>query len=302
MDESLEATNRHAEALAGPEGGFPAQAQEPPGWTDRMDPVPDHGEETWVGRDRLPGLKALITGGDSGIGRAVAIAFAREGADVAINYLPEEQEDAEETKRWIEEAGRKAVLLPADLSTEDVARKVVDDAAEQLGGLNIVVNNAGFQWANREEGLGDLTTEEMDKIFKVNLYALFWVSQQSLQYLGKGDTIINVSSIQAYDPSTALIDYAATKAAINNFTVNLAAELGPKGIRVNAVAPGPIWTPLQPATKPAEGMPAFGGDTPLGRAGQPSECAGAFVFLASPAEASYVTATVVGVTGGRPVF
>ena len=298
----LYAVDKSAQALAGDKGGFPAQEQLPPGLTPPMDPYPDHGEESWVGRDRLAGLKALITGGDSGIGRAVAIAYAREGADVAINYLAEEQSDAEETRTWVEKAGRTCVLLPGDLTDEAVARGIVDDAASELGGLDIVVNNAGFQWARRENGLADVTTDEMDRVFKTNLYALFWVTQQALTYLGKGASIINVSSIQAYDPSESLIDYAATKAAINNFSVNLAADLGPKGIRVNAVAPGPIWTPLQPATKPGEGMPTFGGDTPLGRAGQPSELAGAFVFLASPAEASYVSGTVIGVTGGRPVF
>ena len=298
----LHETNRAAEKLAGEEGGFPEQEQMPPGLTSEMEPLPDHGEESWVGHDRLKGLKALVTGGDSGIGRAVAIAFAREGADVAINYLPDEQSDAEDTGQWIEKAGAKAVLVPGDLSDEATARKVVDDAATGLGGLNIVVNNAGFQWARRENGLEDVTTEQMDQIFKVNLYALFWVSQQALKYLDKGDSIINVSSIQAYDPSVSLLDYASTKAAINNFTVNLAAELGEKGIRVNAVAPGPIWTPLQPATQPGSGMPSFGGDTPLGRAGQPSELAGAFVYLASPSEASYTSGTVIGVTGGKPVF
>ena len=298
----LTAIDRSAQELTIAEGGFPEQEQQPPGLTSEMDPIPDHGEEGWVGRDRLPGLRALITGGDSGIGRAVAIAFAREGCDVAINYLPEEASDAEDTRAWVEAAGRACVLLPGDLTDEATARGVVDDAARQLGGLDIVVNNAAYQWGRREHGLADLTTQEMDRVFKTNLYAMFWVSQQALQYLSKGASIINVSSIQAYDPSNALIDYAATKAAINNFTVNLAGELGPKGIRVNAVAPGPIWTPLQPATKPGKGLPTFGSDTPLGRPGQPSELAGAFVFLASPLEASYVSGTVVGVTGGKPVF
>ena len=294
--------NTAAENLASEQGGFPAQEQEPPGLTGEMTPVPDHGEEGWIGRDRLAGLKALNTGGDSGIGRAVAIAFAREGADVALSYLPEEQQDAEETRAWVERAGRSCVLLPGDLREEATARKVVDDAAGELGGLDVLVNNAGFQWGRREGGLAGVTTEEMDRIFKTNLYALFWVTQQALTHLGKGASIINVSSIQAYDPSVSLIDYASTKAAINNFTVNLAAEVGEKGIRVNAVAPGPIWTPLQPATKGGESMPEFGGDTPLGRAGQPAELAGAFVFLASPLEASYVSGTVIGVTGGKPVF
>ena len=294
--------NTAAENLASEQGGFPAQEQEPPGLTGEMTPVPDHGEEGWIGRDRLADLKALITGGDSGIGRAVAIAFAREGADVALSYLPEEQQDAEETRAWVERAGRSCVLLPGDLREEATARKVVDDAAGELGGLDVLVNNAGFQWGRREGGLAGVTTEEMDRIFKTNLYALFWVTQQALTHLDKGASIINVSSIQAYDPSVSLIDYASTKAAINNFTVNLAAEVGEKGIRVNAVAPGPIWTPLQPATKGGESMPEFGGDTPLGRAGQPAELAGAFVFLASPLEASYVSGTVIGVTGGKPVF
>ncbi len=298
----LEAIDRTARSLTTADGGFPAQEQQPPGLTSRMDPHPDHGEETWVGRDRLAGLKALITGGDSGIGRAVAIAFAREGADVAINYLPEEQSDAEDTASWIEKAGRKAVLVPGDLSIEQVARTVVDQAVAGLGGLDILVNNAAFQWGRREQGLASVRTDELDQIMKVNLYALVWVTQQALPHLGQGASIINVSSIQAYDPSEALLDYAATKAAINNMTVNLAQELGERGIRVNAVAPGPIWTPLQPATKDGDSLPTFGADTPLGRPGQPAELAGAFVFLASPLEASYVSGTVLGVTGGKPVF
>ena len=299
---NLNEIDRDAAALASDEGGFPEQEQLPPGLTTKMDPIPDHGETTWVGHGRLQGLKALITGGDSGIGRAVAIAFAREGASVALGYLPEEQSDAEDTRGWVEEAGVQCVLLPGDLTDEETARTTVDMAADRLGGLDIVVNNAGFQWARREGGLTGLKTDEMDRVFKTNLYALFWVSQQALKHLGKGASIINVSSIQAYDPSESLVDYAATKAAINNFTVNLAAEVGDRGIRVNAIAPGPIWTPLQPETKGGDSMPGFGGDTPLGRAGQPSELAGAFVFLASPAEASYVSGTVIGVTGGKPVF
>ncbi|MGO1174244.1 MAG: SDR family oxidoreductase [Actinomycetaceae bacterium] len=291
-----------ASALAGPDGGFPAQEQEPPGRTGSMDPRPDHGETSYRGHARLDGLRALVTGGDSGIGRAVAIAYAREGADVAISYLPEEQPDAEETAEWVRRAGRRAVLLPGDLRSEDTARAMVRDAVAGLGGLDVLVNNAGAQWARRENGIEDVTTEQMDSIVKVNLYALFWVTQEALPHLRAGSSIINCASIQAYDPSVSLIDYAATKAAITNITVNLAQELGERGIRVNAVAPGPIWTPLQPATKGGDSMPAFGGDTPLGRAGQPSEVAGAFVFLASPEEASYVSAAVLGVTGGKPVF
>ena len=293
--------NERAEELTNSAGGFPAQEQEPPGHTAEMDPVPDHGEETYRGSGKLEGLRALITGGDSGIGRAVAIAFAREGADVALSYLPEAQEDAEETATWGREAGRAAVLCPGDLMEESICQEVMAQAVGDLGGLDILVNNAGTQWA-RDAGLEEISAERMDRIFKTNLYALMWLTKAALPHLGKGSSIINVSSIQAYEPSPSLLAYAATKAAINNFTVNLAAEIGQRGIRVNAVAPGPIWTPLQPATKGADSMEEFGADTPLGRAGQPSECAGAFVFLASPRDASYVSGTVLGVTGGKPVF
>jgi len=280
---------------------FPAQQQQPPGLTEAMTPVPDHGEESYEGSGKLEGKRALITGGDSGIGRAVAIAFAREGADVAINYLPSEQADAEETGAWVERAGRRAVLVPGDLREEQGARQVVRTAVDGLGGLDILVNNAGFQMARRES-FADITSDDLDRTFKTNLYALFWVTQTALEYLPSGASIINNSSIQAYQPSESLLDYAATKAAINNFTVNLASELGPRSIRVNAVAPGPIWTPLQPATQPSEKIEKFGSDTPLGRAGQPAELAPAFVFLASNFTASYVSATVLGVTGGKPVF
>ena len=280
---------------------FPAQQQDPPGLTGQMDPVPDHGEQSYRGSGRLEGLRALVTGGDSGIGRAVAIAFAREGADVALSYLPDEQEDAEETARWVREAGRTVALLPGDLTDEATARAVPRRAVDELGGLDVLVNNAGFQFARRES-FADVATDEIDRVLKTNLYALLWVTQSALEHLGEGASIVNVSSIQAYQPSTSLVDYASTKAAINNLTVNLAAELGPRGIRVNAVAPGPIWTPLQPATQPPEKIEQFGQDTPLGRAGQPAEVAPAFVFLASPADAGYVSGTVLGVTGGKPVF
>ncbi len=283
------------------ENPFAAQQQEPPGLTGAMSPEPDHGEQSYVGHGRLDGRRALVTGGDSGIGRAVAIAFAREGADVAIAYLPEEQVDAEATAHWVREAGRTVVLLPGDLRDERSARDMVGQAAEELGGLDVVVNNAGFQ-AARRDSIDDLTTDELDRVLKTNLYALFWITHEALRYLQRGSSIINVSSIQAYEPSPALVDYAATKAAINNVTVNLAAQLGPRGIRVNAVAPGPIWTPLQPATQPPDHVETFGADTPLGRAGQPAEVAPAFVFLASEGDASYVSGTVLGVTGGRPVF
>ncbi|MBO3085778.1 SDR family oxidoreductase [Cellulomonas fengjieae] len=280
---------------------FPAQQQQPPGLTEPMTPAPDHGESSYQGSGLLGGRKALITGGDSGIGRAVAIAFAREDADVAIVYLPEEEQDADETADWVERAGRRCVRVPADLRNEDEAREAVRTAATELGGLDILVNNAGFQWARRES-VADITTQDLDRTFKTNLYALFWVTQEALEHLGEGASIINVSSIQAYQPSESLLDYAATKAAINNFTVNLAGELGARGIRVNAVAPGPIWTPLQPATQPEEKVETLGSETPLGRAGQPAEVAPAFVFLAASSTASYVSGTVLGVTGGKPVF
>ena len=280
---------------------FPAQQQQPPGLTEPMTPTPDHGESSYQGHGLLTGRRALITGGDSGIGRAVAIAYAREGADVAIVYLPEEQPDADETQRWVEEAGRRCVLIPADLTDEQAARATVTRTVSELGGLDILVNNAGFQMARRES-IADITSDELDRTFKTNLYALFWVTQTALEHLGEGGVILNNSSIQAFQPSETLLDYASTKAAINNFTVNLAAEVGPRGIRVNAVAPGPIWTPLQPATQFEEKVQKFGAETPLGRAGQPAEVAPAFVFLAADSTASYVSGTVLGVTGGKPVF
>ncbi|MBT0994504.1 SDR family oxidoreductase [Cellulomonas sp. DKR-3] len=279
----------------------PAQQQEPPGLTEPMQPRPDHGEQSYRGHGLLEGRRALVTGGDSGIGRAVAIAFAREGADVAIGYLAEEQEDADETARWVREAGRTCVLVPGDLRDEDTARGAVRTAVEGLDGLDVLVNNAGYQMARRDS-FEDVTTDDLDRVMRTNLYALHWVTQEALPHLGEGSAIVNCSSIQAYQPSSALVDYASTKAAINNITVNLAAELGPRGIRVNAVAPGPIWTPLQPATQPAEKVASFGQDTPLGRAGQPAEVAPAFVFLASSTTGSYVSGTVLGVTGGKPVF
>ncbi|MGE9784184.1 SDR family oxidoreductase [Janibacter sp. G368] len=296
-----EISRRAAQMADGPQGGFAAQQQQLPGVTREMDPVPDHGEDSWVGAQRLQGARALITGGDSGIGRAVAIAFAREGADVALGYLPQEQDDAEMTADWVARAGRTAVLCPADISDRSACDEVVTAAVDGLGGLDVLVNNAGVQMA-RDEGLEDISDERIDRVMRTNLHALFWLTRAALPHLGRGSSIINVSSIQAFEPSTSLLDYAATKAAINNFTVNLAAEVGSRGIRVNAVAPGPIWTPLQPATQRREKIETFGADTPLGRAGQPAEVAGAFVFLASPREASYVSGTVLGVTGGKPVF
>ncbi|MET0952446.1 MAG: SDR family oxidoreductase [Aeromicrobium sp.] len=283
------------------DNSFPAQQQEPPGLTAPMDPLPDHGEESYVGHDRLVGRRALITGGDSGIGRAVALAYAREGARVAFTHLPEEAEDAVTTAELVRSAGHEAVVLEADLRDSATCDRVVAQAVSELGGLDILVNNAGFQMA-RTEDIEDLTDERIERTFTTNLSALFWLTRSAVKHLGPGSSIINNSSIQAFDPSTTLLDYAATKAAINNATVNLAAQLGPRGIRVNAVAPGPIWTPLQPATQTPEKIEKFGQDTPLGRAGQPAEVAPAFVFLASQADASYVSGTVLGVTGGKAVF
>jgi NAD(P)-dependent dehydrogenase (short-subunit alcohol dehydrogenase family) len=283
------------------EQSFPPQQQQPPGHTAAMDPVPDHGENTYIGDGRLTGRRALITGGDSGIGRAIAIAYAREGADVAFTHLPEEEDDAQATRTLVEDAGRTAVVIAADLRDSATCDRVVAEAAAALGGLDILVNNAGFQMA-RQEALEDLTDERIERTITTNLSALFWMTRAALAHLGAGSAIINNSSIQAFDPSTTLLDYASTKAAINNVTVNLAAQLGPKGIRVNAVAPGPIWTPLQPATQTPEKIEKFGQDTPLGRAGQPAEVAPAFVFLASERDASYVSGTVLGVTGGKAVF
>ena len=284
------------------DAGFPAQQQQPPGITSAMTPRPDHGEHTYVGHARLEGQRALVTGGDSGIGRAIALAYAREGADVAFTYLPEESDDAAETSRLVREAGRRALPLAADLAEARAADVVVQAVVGELGGLDVLVNNAGYQWA-RADGLEEMTDERIDHTLSVNIGALLRLVRAALPHLReRPGCVINCSSIQAYEPSSALIDYAATKAAINNLTVNLAQSLGADGIRVNCVAPGPIWTPLQPATQPAGKIEDFGANTPLGRAGQPAEVAPAFVFLASPADASYVSGTVLGVTGGRPVF
>jgi NAD(P)-dependent dehydrogenase (short-subunit alcohol dehydrogenase family) len=281
---------------------FPAQQQEPPGLTGEMRPEPDHGEQSYVGYGRLEGQVALVTGGDSGIGRAVAIAFARGGADVAFTFLPEEQEDADDTAELIRRAGQSPLPLPLDLCDREACDEAVSRTAAELGALDILVNNAGFQMA-RDHALEEYDDERIDRTFKTNLYALLWLCRAAVPHLRKRPgCIINNTSIQAYEPSSSLLDYAATKAAINNFTVNLAAQLGSDGIRVNAVAPGPIWTPLQPATQEPEKIERFGADTPLGRAGQPAEVAPAFVFLASPGDASYVSGTVLGVTGGKPVF
>lgn len=281
-----------------PRPPFAAQQQARPGLASRMQPRPDHGETSYVGSGRLAGRKALITGGDSGIGRAAAIAFAREGADVAFGYLPEEEEDAREVVQLIRAAGRKAVPLPGDIRNEAFCRDLVARAAEAMGGLDILVNNAGYQQA--QKSLLDITTEQLDSTFKTNVYAMFWITKAALPLLPPGATIINTASINAYDPGEDIVDYACTKAAIANFTKSMAKQLTPKGIRINAVAPGPYWTPLQPSGgQLPEKLPQFGADMPLGRPGQPVEIAPLYVMLAS-GEASFTSGDVFASTGGKP--
>ena len=276
---------------------FARQQQPWPGLASRMDPPPDHGEESYVGSGRLKNRKALVTGADSGIGRAAAIAFAREGADVAINYLPQEEEDAQAVVALIRAVGRTAVAIPGDLRDAAFCEELVARAVRELGGLDILVNNAARQ--TTRDSILDIGEEQFDDTFKTNVYALFRVTKAALPHLRRGAAIINTSSIQAFDPSGHLFDYAATKAAILSMTRSLAKQLGAKGIRVNAVAPGPFWTPLQPSggQKPDK-LVHFGEDTPLGRPGQPAEIAAQYVLLAST-EASYVTGNVWGSTGGE---
>lgn len=272
---------------------------EPPGHTAEMSPKPDHGEESYRGLGRLTDRVALITGGDSGIGRAVAIAFAREGADVLISYLPEEEQDARETARWVEQAGRKAVKLPGDIRDEQHCNQIIDRAFEQFGKLDILVNNAAFQMTH--ENIEEFTTEEFDRTYKTNVYAMFWLCRAALPRMKSGSAIINVASIQAYDPSANLLAYASTKGAIVNFTKALSQIAMKQGVRVNAVAPGPVWTPLIPSTMPDQKVKSFGKDTSFERAAQPVEIAPLFVFLASN-EARFVTGEVYGATGGQTPY
>jgi NAD(P)-dependent dehydrogenase (short-subunit alcohol dehydrogenase family) len=267
--------------------------------TREMGEEPDHGEETYRGHDRLRDQVAVITGGDSGIGRAVALAFAREGADVVICYLEGEDEDGQQTARLVQDAGRKVVLVPADLTQEDACRRLVDRAVEEFGRIDVLVNNAAYQLA-QPGGIAEISTEQFDRVMKTNLYAMFWLCKLALPHMRAGSAIINTSSVQASSPSPELLDYATTKAGIANFTRGLASMVAERGIRVNSVAPGPIWTPLIPATMPEEQVQSFGEQTPMGRAGQPAEVAPAFVYLAS-SESSYVTGEVLAVTGGQPV-
>jgi NAD(P)-dependent dehydrogenase (short-subunit alcohol dehydrogenase family) len=277
----------------------PAQQQQWPGTDSDLDPPADHGEQSWTGRGRLEGKRALVTGGDSGIGRAVALTFAAEGADVVIAHLPEETDDAEETARLVRATGRRVVLHEADLRTAAANQELARTAVEALGGVDVLVCNAAFQMAHDE--LSQFPPDQLERTFATNVFGPFWLVQALAPQLEDGGCVLVTTSIQAYSPSDHLLDYAATKAALNNLVANLAQDLGTRGIRVNAVAPGPIWTPLIPATMPADKVAGFGSDTPLGRPGQPVEVAAAFVFLASD-EASYVSGTVLGVTGGKPVF
>ena len=303
------ATPTAAQTPAGPRGGvkdprdkhpkppFPAQSQAWPGLASQMDPRPDHGETSYVGAGRLSGRKALITGGDSGMGRAAAIAFAREGADVAINYLPTEEPDAREVVELIRAAGRQAAPIPGDLRDPTFCRQLVDEAVRQLGGLDILVSNAGRQQSHAS--IAEVSDDDFDATMKTNVYAPFWIIKAALPHLQPGSAIIATTSEQAYDPSPDLYDYAQTKAATMNFVKSLAKQFGPKGIRVNGVAPGPIWTPLQISGGASEGkVVTFGATAPLGRPGQPAELAGIFVRLAED-DGSYTTGNIYGAGGGQ---
>ena len=281
-----------------PNPPMPKQDQQPPGVTADMSPKPDHGEHTYKGSGRLAGKVAIITGSDSGIGRAVAIAFAREGADILISYLQEE-DDAKETQHWVEQSGRRAVLMPGDVSDETYCQSVVDRAVAEFGKLDILVNNAAMQRTHKS--IEEISSEEWDLTFRTNIYSMFYLSKAALRHMQPGAAIVNTTSINSKNPSPTLLAYATTKGAIANFTAGLAQMVAEKGVRVNCVAPGPIWTPLIPSTMPAEEVASFGKNTPLGRAGQPAELAPAYVLLASD-EASYMTGAMIPVTGGRPML
>ena len=283
---------------ARPQPPQPEQQQSPPGYEGKMSPKADHGEQSYKGSGKLAGCAAIITGADSGIGRAVAIAFAREGADVLVSYL-NETEDAEETAKWVREAGRRVVLMPGDISNPAHCREIVQQAVAEFGRLDILINNAAHQMSF--DSLEDIPDDEFERTFRTNLFPQFWLAKAAAPHMKPGSAIVNTSSINAKNPTPQLLAYAASKGAIANFTAGLAQLLAEKGIRVNAVAPGPIWTPLIPSTMPGEKVESFGKNTPLGRAGQPAELAGAYVFLAS-GEASYVTGALVPVTGGRPML
>ena len=280
---------------AGKQNETTSRENPPPGRETEMSPEPDHGERSYRGSGRLTGKVALITGGDSGIGRAVALAFAREGADVAISYL-DEHEDARGAARSVEEAGRRALTISGDVGSEAHCRSLVDRTIRELGRLDVLVNNAAFQRVH--DDIADFGSEELDRTFRTNVYAMFWLCQAAMPHLPRGGTIINVASIQAYEPSPTLLAYATTKGAIVTFSKALSKQAIERGVRVNVVAPGPVWTPLIPSTMPDETLESFGADTPIGRAAQPSELAPAFVFLAAE-DSRYITGEVIGVTGGK---
>jgi NAD(P)-dependent dehydrogenase (short-subunit alcohol dehydrogenase family) len=281
-----------------PQPEQPEQQLEHPGREREMDPQPDYGEQSYRGSGRLEGRRALVTGGDSGIGRAVALAFAREGADVVISHLPEEAEDGEQTVRLVRDAGRTGLALPGDLADARYCREIVERTVSELGGIDILVNNAAFQMAH--EGLDDLPEAEIEHTFATNVIAMFHTCKAALGHMQPGSAIVNTASEQAYQPSPSLLAYAATKAAIVNFSKGLAQSVIERGIRVNVVAPGPVWTPLIPATMPPDEVKQFGAQAPIGRAAQPVEIAPAYVFLASQ-EASYIAGETIGVTGGTPL-
>ncbi|MFJ7771112.1 SDR family oxidoreductase [Streptomyces sp. NPDC097107] len=280
-----------------PRPGFASQDQPHPGWTGPMDPPPDHGEESYRGSGRLVGRRTVVTGGDSGIGRAVALAFAREGADVLFTHLAEEQDEARETSRLVEDAGRKAVAVSCDIREEENCRALIERAVAEFGGIDVLVNNAAYQMA-QPDGIEAITTEQFDRVVRTNLYGMFWLTKFALPHIPEGGSVINTTSVQAYKPSPHLLDYATTKGAIVTFTQGLAQMVAERGIRVNAVAPGPVWTPLIPATLPDTAE--FGKQSPLGRPAQPAELAPAYVYLASQ-EAGYVTAEILNATGGTPL-
>src|SRR4051794_10166329 len=282
----------------GPKPPHATTSQEHPGTEAEMDPRPDYGEESYTGTGKLTGKAAVITGGDSGIGRAVALAFARQGADVLISYLSEEG-DARETARVVEAAGRKCVDVAGDIQDEAHCRAIIDRAVEEFGKVDVLVNNAAFQMTR--EGISEISTEEFDRTLKTNVYAMFWLTKAAVPHMPEGGAVINTSSIQADNPSPQLLPYAMTKAAIQNFTGGLAQMLGKRGIPSNCVAPGPVWTPLIPAPMPAEKVKSFGKNVALGRPGQPAELAPVFVLLASE-DSSYMAGATVAVTGGKPLI
>ncbi|MBY5635084.1 SDR family oxidoreductase [Rhizobium leguminosarum] len=277
---------------------FPSQKQPMPGFTAQMDPVPDHGEKSYRGSERLKGKRAIITGGDSGIGRAVAIAYAREGADLVLSYL-DEDEDADETKRLVEQAGRKAILVSGDIQDPAHCRQIVETAVKELGGIDILVNNAAHQASFKS--IDEISNEEWELTFKVNIHSMFYLTKAAVAHMKPGSAIINTASINSDNPNPTLLAYATTKGAIQNFTAGLAQLLAEKGIRANAVAPGPIWTPLIPSTLPEESVSNFGKQVPMKRPGQPAELATAYVMLADPLS-SYVSGTTIAVTGGKPIL